>query len=46
MPLRNFGLTSSHLGARPHVGVMWGPAHGVGLTLLIVILILLASMLS
>jgi hypothetical protein len=43
MPLRNFGLTSSHLGARRHVDVMWSPAHGVGVT---VILILLASMLS
>src|SRR5262245_14707128 len=39
MPLRNFGLTSSYLGARPHVYMMWSPAHGVGVTLLIVILI-------
>jgi hypothetical protein len=46
MPLRNFGLTSSHLGARRHVDVIWSPGAGVGVTLLIVILILLASMLS
>ena len=46
MPLRNFGLTSYRLGARPNVDVMWSPAQGVGVTLLIVILILLASMLS
>ena len=46
MPLRNFGLTSFRLGARPYVDVMWSPARAVGVTLLIVILILLASMLS
>ena len=42
----DFGLTSFRLGARPNVDVMWSPAQGVGVTLLIVILILLASMLS
>ena len=46
MPLRNFGLTSSRLGARPNVDVMWSPAQGVGVTLLIAFLIVLTLMLG
>jgi hypothetical protein len=46
MPLRNFGLTSFRLGARPNVDVMWSPAQGVGVTILIVFLIVLTLMLG
>jgi hypothetical protein len=46
MPLRNFGLTSFRLGAPPNAGVTWSPAQGVGVTLLIVFLIVLALMLG
>jgi hypothetical protein len=30
MLLRNFGLTSFRLGARPNVDVVWSPATGCG----------------
>jgi hypothetical protein len=45
MPLRNFGLSFSRRSARPDPGVTWRPAHGVGVSLLIVILIVLALLL-
>jgi hypothetical protein len=41
MPLRNFGLSFSRQDARPDASVSWRPAHGVGLGVLIVILIVL-----
>jgi hypothetical protein len=46
MPLRNFGLTSFRVSARPDVGVTRSPAHGVGVTFLILMLIVLALMLG
>jgi hypothetical protein len=45
MPLRNFGLSFSRQDTRPDAGVSWRPAHGVGVALLIVILIVLAFLL-
>ena len=42
MALRNFGLSFSRRSARPNAGFSWRPAHGVGLGVLIVILIVLA----
>jgi hypothetical protein len=45
MPLRNFGLSFSRKDARANAVAMWRPAHGVGMALLIVLLIVLALML-
>ena len=45
MPLRNFGLSVFHRGARPNAGVTWRPAHGVGVAVLIALLIVLALLL-
>jgi hypothetical protein len=42
MTLRNFGLSFSRQDARRDAGLSWRPAHGVGVSLLIVILIVLA----
>jgi hypothetical protein len=40
--LRNFGLSFSRRGARPHAGVTWRPRHTVGAGLVILLVILIA----
>jgi hypothetical protein len=39
MPLRNFGLSFSRQDARPDAGVSWRPAHGVGLVLIVILIV-------
>ena len=46
MPLRNFGLSFSRQLARPNAGVTWRPAHGAGVAVLVVLLVLALALLA
>jgi len=42
--LRNFGLSFSRRGARPHAGVTWRPRHTVGAGIIAVLVLILLAL--